>query len=183
MPRLTAPELIIVDPIPSSFPRKGPADTELEFFFSMADSAMGVRSNFAAMIRKEKDTMDTFAEAARALRLIRGLLRRLGSFDAGVLSAAYLARRWPLALREELGRVTGVVVRLACVDVGLPDDDDALADLELRTAARLGEALDRRGKPALARYREQGLTLLRRAFESYERARGGPDRRSPAGVS
>jgi hypothetical protein len=166
------------------FPPVGPADRELEWFFTMAECDMGLRSNFTAILPDPPDSsIETGAEAVHAHRRILRWLTDVGDPDAGVLEAAYAARPWPLRLREELGRVTGVVVRLATAEDGMPDDDAQLDALERRTAERLNDALALRGADALARFRGRGLVLLRRAFIAYERARGGPRVPAIRGIS
>ena len=156
------------------FPPPGPADQELEWFFTMAESDMGARSNYAAVLDAADDlTMEDRAEAAHAQRQILKRLREVGDHDAGVLKAAYIARPWPLVLREGLGRVTGVLVRLACVDLGLPEDDAQLDALERRTADRLSVTLAQQGHAGLAKFHPRALAFLERAFRSYVRERGG----------
>jgi hypothetical protein len=171
-----APHLSLVSGPESTLPRfppPGAADEELEWFFTMAESDMGARSNFAASILDfEDDTIETRAEASAARRKIHSWLVEVGDHDAGVLKAAYVARPWPLRLRERLGRVTGVVVRLAAAQVGLPDDDDELDRLEQRTAVKLDEEMERRG-PELVKLQARGMLLLRVAFAAYVRERGG----------
>jgi hypothetical protein len=158
------------------FQPRGPADVELDWFFNLAECDMGDRSNYFAMLgRQEPDTMEDRAEACHARRLIRRRLLNLGSHDAGVLQVAYAARPWSIELRDELGRATGVVVRLAAAEVGLPDDDTELDVLERRTAQWLSEALARTGPAALERLHPRALGLLKRAFRAYVRQRGGDD--------
>jgi hypothetical protein len=129
-----------------TFAPSGVPDRELEWYFTIADSDMGVRSNYAAMIgRARRDDMDECVEAARAHTRVTGWLRGVGDHDAGVLEAAYEAGPWPVALRERFGRATGVMLRLGCAAVGMPDD------------ALHGQA----------------LTLLERAYRAYIRERGG----------
>jgi hypothetical protein len=160
-----------------AFQPNGPADIELDWFFNLAEVAMGNRSNYAVLLGpQDGDTMEARAEACHARRLLRRRLLDLGSHDAGVLQVAYTARPWSLQLREELGRTTGVVVRLASAEEGLPDDDKELDVLERRTAARLSEALMRSGPAALDPYRAHALELFKRAFRAYERERGGKDK-------
>ena len=179
MPKLpdTVPQQRIVTEIDADtlpFPPPGPADQELEWFFTMAESDMGARSNYAAVLDAADDlTMEDRAEAAHAQRQILKRLREVGDHDAGVLKAAYVARPWPLVLREGLGRVTGVLVRLACVDLGLPEDDAQLDALERRTADRLSVTLAQQGHARLAKFHPRALAFLERAFRSYVRERGG----------
>ncbi len=81
---------------------------------------------------------------------IRKRLGRMGDPDAGVLGAAYAPRPWPRALRRELGRLTGIVVRLASVDSGeWPEERNAQDVLggARRPAAR-GRAVHGRSRGA-----------------------------------
>ncbi len=165
----------------------GNADTELEWFFTMADSAVGSPSNFVESLLpvpaswKDDDTMETRVEAAHAQRTLLKWVQEVGDFDAGVLQAAYTARPWPLLLREEFGRLTGVIVRLATVDTGLPEDPKALDAVERRTAIRLNDALPRRGA-VFDRVVPKGSQLLQAAFAAYVRERGGKERPVLQGV-
>ena len=176
---------LVSDLNPLFFPPNGPADRELEWLFTMAESDMGNRSNFIITANGYDNlTMEDRAEAAHAQRRIGRRLQNLGGFDAGVLAAAYAARNWPKRLREKLGRVTGVAVRLASAEVGLPDDDKAMEALELETALRLDGALGRQdGNAAVARVCQRGLVLLERAFRGYVRERGGAGAKLLQGVS
>ena len=166
------------------FTPTGPPDAELEWFFTMAESDMGARSNFAVVPGEPLDgTPESRAEAARARRTILGWLAEVGNPHAGVLQAAYAARAWPLALREALGRSTGVVVRLGSSEVGLPDDEDERAKVDLRTARGLAETLGHQGREALKPLELRGRILLRAAFLAYERERGGYARPPLRGIS
>jgi len=177
-PEVSAPHLATnareIDSEALPFPPPGPADLEIEWFFTLSESDMGDHSSFAMLlVPTRSDTPEDRAEASHARRLILRRLRAIGLHDAGVLQAAYTPRPWSLALREELGRVTGVMVRLAAAEDGLPDDDAELDALERRAADRLTEALARDGRASLARLHARGLALLRRAFRAYVRERGG----------
>jgi hypothetical protein len=165
----------------------GNADKELEWFFTMAESDMGTLSNYVESLThvspswKDDDTMDKRVEAAHAQRTLLKWVGEVGDFDAGVLQAAYTARPWPLMLREEFGRLTGVIVRLATVDTGLPNDPKQLDALERRTAIRLTDALARRD-PIFERVVPKGNHLLKTAFDAYVRERGGKEKPVLRGV-
>ena len=173
VPGLRTHAAIALDPGALAFPPPGPADRELEWYFTMAESDMGDRSNFSAVLGIPESSMEDRAEASHAQRTMRRRFVAMGMQDVGVLQVAYVARRWPLALRKKLGRVTGVVVRLAAADVGLPDDDVELGALERRTADRLSVTLAQQGHAGLAKYHPRALAFLERAFRSYVRERGG----------
>ena len=85
-------------------------------------------------------------------------------------------------LREELGRLTGVVVRLRAAEIGLPDDDGELDTLEQRAANRRNEALAC-GADTVDRLKHKASPLLRKAFAAYVRERGGKDKPVLRGVS
>jgi hypothetical protein len=99
--------------------QKPASDAELEWFFNEAECDMGIRSNFTRMlgpllVAQDHPSPEDAAEAAHVYRRIRSWLRAISDGDAGVLQAAYEVQPWPERLRGELGRLTGVVVRLAC---------------------------------------------------------------------
>jgi hypothetical protein len=159
------------------FRPNGPADIELDWFFNLAECDMGTGSNYAILLGpQDGDSPEDRAEACHAQRIIRRRLLNLGGCDAGVLQVAYAARPWSSELRKALGRATGVVVRLAAAEMGLPDDDKELDVLELRTAGWLAEALTRTGPGAVERLRPQALALLKRAFRAYVQERGGKEK-------
>jgi hypothetical protein len=163
----------------------GAPDIELEWFFTMADSAMGCRSNYAALLLGDvrDDSPEACAEAARARRKILGHLTYIGDPKAGVLSAAYEPKPWPLALREALGRLTGVVVRLDSAAGGrLPDDTFGRAAFDLRSAARLTAILAGGERALLVPLVSCARSLLRDAVVAYERARGGHERPVVRGI-
>jgi hypothetical protein len=147
------------------------------WLFTMSDSDIGNRSNFAASLAYVQPgvgnrAVDDCADALYAQRTLLKWIRELGDFDAGVLQAAYVARPWPIKLYEELGRLTGIVARLGAVEDGLPETREDLETLELRTATRLNEALARKA-PVLTRLVREARPLLERAFDAYVRKRGG----------
>ena len=165
----------------------GPADTELEWFCTMAESAIRGPSAFVAQLASVLDepgntTMEDRAEAVHAHRKMMEWFVEIGDHDAGVLKVAYMARPWPLRLREELGRLTGVVIRMAAAEVGLPDDDRALDALEQRTALRLDAALAN-GERIVEKRQRAASPIFRKAFVAYVRERGGASKPVLSGVS
>jgi hypothetical protein len=114
-------------------------DDELDWFFNRAECDMGNQSNYLAMLGRygpgsAMPSPEDAAEAAHRARRIRGWLRAMASSDAGVLQCAYELRDWPVVLWDALGRLTGVVVRLACALDVLPEDRRALQLLEMARA-------------------------------------------------
>ena len=110
--------------------------------------------------------------------LIRKRLLGLSDHDAGVLMAAYAPRPWPPGLRDELGRLTGVVVRLASAGAGWPSGRPAQDVLEVRVARQLDLALATVGREVFAAYRASARALLGRALRAYRAARDA----EPAGA-
>jgi hypothetical protein len=157
------------------------ADEELEWYFTMAESDLGARSNYLEMLiptRHGDSPGNTMVRRAMANTARRTILARLTELTraeaphAGVLQAAYTARPWPLTLRVAMGRATGIAVRLASADLGLPDSDAELDALERETAESLDRALARKGAPAIERWKLQASARYAQAFRAYERVRG-----------
>jgi hypothetical protein len=88
-----------------------------------------------------------------------------------VLQAAYGPRAWPPALRGELGRFTGIVVRLASA-MEWPGETWEQDLLEMRVAARLDVALATGGREVFAVFRTAAAGLLNQALAVYIAARG-----------
>jgi hypothetical protein len=163
----------------SSLRARSAADTELEWYFNRAHCDLGIRSNFQRALGwrcpADNPTPEDVVEAAHAYRLVLRWLLAISDHDAGVLEAAYTLRPWPPRLWNELGRVTGVVVRLACALDAWQFDRRTLALVEdIRAVWLLGEH-DRGFQwefSPLVRLRREGETLLARALAAYARARG-----------
>jgi hypothetical protein len=157
-------------------------DAELDWFFNRVDPDMGVYSNFHAALlaglHAPRVTPEDAAEASHAHRRIRGWLCAIPDSDAGVLQAAYLQRDWPASLWDELGRITGVVVRLACALDPWPDDPKAQALIELGRAHWLASHLANgvgRSAATLVRLRREAEVRFARAHHAYTVVRGnGP---------
>jgi hypothetical protein len=158
-------------------------DVELEWFFNRAECDMGVRSTFEATLgarcpRARALSPDETVEPAHAYRTIRGWLRAIDDRDAGVLQAAYEVRPWPVHLYDDLGRLTGVVVRLACVVGAWPADRRAQQATEMARAEVLSsECFRHRGTSfsPLVRLRREAEKRFARASHAYAVVRGdGP---------
>ncbi len=158
-------------------------DRELEWFFNRAECDMGLRSNFLPGLWNlhpdaEVLTPEDAAEAAHAYRRIRSWLLGIPDSDAGVLLAAYEIRPWPRALDDELGRLTGVVVRLACALDVWPSDRKSQELVEMARAGWLAaeSARYRRyGVGPLGRLRREGEKRFAHAHHAYCVVRGeGP---------
>jgi hypothetical protein len=158
-------------------------DTELGWFFNRVECDMGIRSNFHAALSgelasSERVTPEDAAEALRAQRTIRGWLLAIPDTDAGVLQSAYEQRDWPASLVDELGRITGVVVRLACALDPWPADRAAQRLVEMGRAHWLESHCSKgrgRGFETLLQLRREGEVRFAKAHHAYAVVRGhGP---------
>jgi hypothetical protein len=155
-------------------------DVELEWFFNRAECDMGIRSNFERAMRisdpqRDAPNPESLVDAAHAYRQIRGWLRAIPDSDAGVLQAAYEIRPWPPELYDELGRLTGIVVRLACAHGPWPAERLSQERVEMAMARLLASDV---AKPVglapapLARLRREAEPRLSRAHRAYSGVRG-----------
>jgi hypothetical protein len=157
-------------------------DTELDWFFNRAECDMGVRSNFHAVLSGQlapsEGVTPEDAEASHAQRRIRGWLLAIPNADAGVLQAAYEQRDWPGSLVDELGRITGVVVRIACALDPWPAEQAAQRMVETARAHWLDSHCSKgrgRGFETLLRLRREGEVRFAKAHHAYAVVRGhGP---------
>jgi hypothetical protein len=147
-------------------------DDELEWFFNRAEGDMGLQSNFIDALEAEYErAFEGHLEAARRHREIRDRLRSIADSDAGVLQVAYEQRDWPEILVRRFGRLTGVIVRLACALDHWPSDRPAQQVVERaraewlvpECAAGVGKTLGRLCNEAGARFS--------RASSAYEATR------------
>jgi len=159
-------------------------DDELDWFFNRAVCDMGDQSNYLAMLGRHGPgsaipSPEDAAEAAHRARCIRRCLTAIESADAGVLQCAYELRDWPVALWDRLGRLTGVVVRLACALDGLPEDRQMRHVLEMARADWLASMGPHAGLDSTwIRLRREAQGRFARAHLAYGRLRGDADRRS-----
>jgi hypothetical protein len=158
-------------------------DVELEWWFNRAESDMGVQSTFEQSIvprrqRRDDPIPEAATHAATAYRQIRGWLLAIPDRDAGVLQAAYESRPWPPRLYDDLGRLTGVVVRLACALDAWPEDRRMQQALEQARAELLAHDFARyRGLAfgPVVRLRRRAEKRFVRAHHAYALVRGpGP---------
>ncbi|MGO8998003.1 MAG: hypothetical protein ACLQVI_32175 [Polyangiaceae bacterium] len=158
-------------------------DEELDWFFNRAECDMGNQSNFLAMLGRHGPgsaipSPEDAVDAAHRARLIHRSLTAMDSADAGVLQCAYALRAWPVVLWDQLGRLTGVVVRLACALDRLPAERRELQLLEMARAdwlaAQCGRAaLDPALDSTCVRLRREAQTRFVRAHQAYGVARRG----------
>jgi hypothetical protein len=145
-------------------------EDDLEWFFNRAESDMGAQSNFQAVLGRHRPmTSEDMAEACHRHRRIRSRLKAIPDAEAGVLQAAYELRAWPVALYDKLGRLTGVVVRLACALDRWPDDRPSQQALEMvRAGWLLGQGLHP-SNATLSRLRQEATVRLTRAHAAFSR--------------
>jgi hypothetical protein len=153
-------------------------DAELDWVFNRAECDMGDQSNYLAMLGplgpgSAIPSPEDAAEAAHRARRIRGWLRAMDSSDAGVLQCAYELRAWPVELWDAFGRLTGVVVRLACALDVLPEGRWALQVMEMARADWLvalcpSASVD----TTLIRLRREAQARFARAHDAYRVTRG-----------
>jgi hypothetical protein len=99
--------------------------------------------------------------------------------DAGVLQCAYAPRPWPVRLRKELGRLTGIVVRLSCVRKTWPGERGRQLAVDAENAEILHAMLRAGGEEnvhVLRDLRREAQLELAHALGEYTLARRG---RSP----
>ena len=152
-------------------------DEELDWFFNRAECDMGLSSNYQQALRARSAaplrTPEDAAEAAHRQRRIRGWLEVMDDADAGVLQAAYELRPWPVALFDELGRLTGIVVKLACaLDLAHADPRTARLVEMARAEWLVASSAPLRQDVSLARLRRQAEVRFVRAHQAYGLVRG-----------
>ncbi len=159
-------------------------DDELDWFFNCAECDMGDQSNYLAMLgRLGPGSRIPSPEAAVAVahraRCIRGWLRAMNPVRAGVLQCAYDLRNWPIVLWDALGRLTGVVVRLACALDPLPADRRSLEVIEMARAGWLAaQCRDGIVGETVVRLRREAESRFSDALREYIRLREASRRRS-----
>jgi hypothetical protein len=158
------------------------SDTELDWFFNLAEIETGAPSNFGRLLSSVADdghrrTPDDQAEALRSYRRILGWLRAMPDSDAGVLQAAYEPHDWPRAVRARFGRLTGIAVRLTCSLDTWPEDKRDQEVMEMARARELDTkcAAEKGSAKFLATLQEQAEARLSTALRAYLAVRdGGP---------
>ncbi len=153
-------------------------DQELEWFFNSVESDMGLRSTFLASIGRHTagshaPSPDEAVDATHAQRVIRRCLEAIEETDEAVLRCAYTQRDWPVVLWDQFGRLTGIVVRLACAHETVPEGERAQEIFEMNHAAWLASEIHRRViDPMFLRLRTHAQGRFARATAAYARARG-----------
>jgi hypothetical protein len=158
----------------TQLPPLGIVGEELGWFFSV-DDGRRVKPHFDKASRQHLAALRGVPVHAvcqeRIHRRIRRWVVRVDDHDAGVLQAAYASRAWPPGLRRELGKLTGIVVRLASA-MEWPEETWEQDLLEIRVATRLDVALATGGRDVFAVFRTAATRLLSRALAAYIAARG-----------
>jgi hypothetical protein len=159
-------------------------DRELEWFFNLSEGDMGLRSNFVSALGSRHSggdgpTPEEAATAAHRHRRIRSWLLAIPDRHAGVLQAAYEVRPWPSVLDNELGRLTGIVVRLACALDAWPADRATQELVELARAGWLAadcEPYRKYGLGPIGRLRREAEKRFAEAYHAYSVVRAGAER-------
>jgi hypothetical protein len=147
-------------------------DGELRWFFHIEDGDTS-SSNYGRMLSPYTDdgewrTIEEHAAAERKHRVILSHLKSLPDADAGVLQCAYAPRPWPVPLAKELGRLTGIVVRLSCDRATWPEERGRQLAVDAENAEKLHAMLRSGGE-----VRRRVLRDLRREAEGrFARALG-----------
>jgi hypothetical protein len=169
-------------PLVSALRPQNAVDDELDWFFNCAEGDMGVPSSYYACLSHQGDdepsmTLDDAVEAAHRHGRIRAWLRAIPRADAGVLQVAYELRPWPVELYDELGKLTGIVARLACALSAWPEDRDTQQLVEMASAWSLASSgVAPRGDTTFARLRREAERRFARAHHAYAVARGSAKR-------
>jgi hypothetical protein len=153
-------------------------DEELRWFFHIEDGDTS-SSNYGRMLSPctedgEWRRLEEHAAAERKHRVILSHLKSLSDVDAGVLQCAYAPRPWPVPLAKELGRLTGIVVRLSCDRATWPDERGKQLALDAENAEKLHVILRTGGdqsRRALRDLRREAEGRFARALGEYVQAR------------
>jgi hypothetical protein len=153
-------------------------DEELQWFFHIEDGDTS-SSNYGRMLSPwtEDGEWRTLAEHAAAERrhpVILSHLKSLADVDAGVLQCAYAPRPWPVRLAKELGRLTGIVVRLSCDRASWPEERGGQLALDAENAEKLHTTLRTGGdreRRVLRDLRREAEGRFARALGEYVSAR------------
>jgi hypothetical protein len=153
-------------------------DKELRWFFHIEDGNTS-SSNYGRMLSPvtedgEWRTLEEHAAGERKHRIILSHLKSLADVDAGVLQCAYAPRPWPAGLAKELGRLTGVVVRLSCDRAIWPEEHGQQLALDAANAEKLHAMLrsrEERDRRVLRDLRREAEGRFARALGEYVAAR------------
>jgi hypothetical protein len=146
-------------------------EDDLLWFFNQAECDLGLSSNYYESLGYFGELAaappDTVVEEAHRYRRIRGRLKAISDSDAGVLQAAYTNRPWPAPLARELGRLTGVAVRLCFTPFTWPVGEALQDRAERVEAERLSIVLGVAGAELLGQLRREAEARFVRALRAY----------------
>jgi hypothetical protein len=151
------------------------AAKELAWFFPKVDVVGKARQPFEVLAPggTSYGNLNFQVLAIRAYNTILERLRTIGDPHAGVLACAYADRTWPEVLSRPFGQLTGVMVRISAAQADvIPDDEDACAVLDMRTAARLADVVRSDGRSRLFGLKQAAKRRFTKAFGAYEGQRG-----------
>jgi hypothetical protein len=162
-------------------------DEELRWFFHIEDGDTS-SSNYGRMLSPVTEdgqwrSPEEHARAARRHRSILSHLKSIRDCDAGVLQCAYAPRPWPVRLTKELGRLTGIVVRLSCDHTTWPEERGRQLAVEAENAEQLHGMLRAGGdenRHILRDLRREAEARFAHALGEYVAARRA---RSPSRIS
>jgi hypothetical protein len=112
--------------------------------------------------------LEEHTAAERKHRVILAHLKSLSDSAAGVLQCAYAPRPWPVRLAKELGRLTGIVVRLSCDATTWPEERGEQLTVDAENAEDLHALVRKGGTENLRIVRD----LRREAQRRFARALG-----------
>ncbi len=167
----------------NAFRPSAEVDEELAWFFCAEDGDFASQSNFGRMLSPVSEdgtwrTPEDHFAAVQRHRALRACLRSMPDRDAGVLQCAYAPSPWPARLQRELGRLTGIVVRLACDRATWPEQRGQQLALDAENADQLDGMLRHGGeqdRAAVRALRREALGCFAKALGEYQKARRGRD--------
>jgi hypothetical protein len=124
-------------------------EEELRWFFHIEDGDPSplVYGRLLPSVTEEGEwrTLADHTAANRRHCVIRSHLKSISDRDAGVLQCAYAPRPWPPPLAKELGRLTGIAVRLSCNRATWPDERSYQLGVDTMNARKLEAMLHQGG--------------------------------------
>jgi hypothetical protein len=162
-------------------------EEELRWFFNAQDGDFTSSSNFGRLLSSVTDdgewrTPEDHMRAGQRHRVIRSHLKSIPDSDAGVLQCAYAPQAWPVLLRKQFGRLTGIVVRLSCDRKTWPSERGAQLRTDAENATRLYAMLRSGGaenRRVFRDLRRQAELRFAHALGEYTLARRGRPLRVP----
>jgi hypothetical protein len=162
------------------------AERELEWFFTEAERAIALPSNFGAIVDmalagnrrnalREDRTADGRIEALRAAEIIRQRLTCLSDSDVDTIVALYLPDVWPPPFERYFGDLAGLVARSRSAMRGLAEARRRGAWATGSVEEWLADRIVRGDEVGLDGLRVGAARARGSALRAYDRARGrGP---------